>query len=166
MLIADSLLALAGFVFAHAAWSVSDLPNGDLLVPLAIVEKAGQRQLLRFEAQSQETAIAEGKATLARHEQDIDAWAFAREGRIKEAGGYVDVLTIEAKARGEASAVVFVQRFQPFATGTFKLLGQPSVIVGGKELSESEAKPYLAGLYTGVRSHGKAAEHWQEWQLQ
>ena len=49
----DSLMLLAGFVLAHAAWSVSDLPKGELLVPLAVVEKNGQRQLLRFEAQTQ-----------------------------------------------------------------------------------------------------------------
>lgn len=45
-----SLLSLAGFAFAHAAWSVSDLSEGELLVPLALIEKSGERQLLRFEA--------------------------------------------------------------------------------------------------------------------
>jgi len=34
----DSVVLLAGFVLAHAAWSVSDLPKGELLVPLAVVE--------------------------------------------------------------------------------------------------------------------------------
>lgn len=52
MVAPDSLVILAGFVLAHAAWSVSDVPKGELLVPLAVVEKNGQRQLLRFEAQS------------------------------------------------------------------------------------------------------------------
>jgi len=37
-------LRLAGFVLAHAAWSISDVPRGELLVPLAIVERQGQRQ--------------------------------------------------------------------------------------------------------------------------
>jgi hypothetical protein len=57
----DSVVLLAGFVLAHAAWSVSDLPKGQLLVPLAVVETGGQRQLLRFEAQTQEQSIAAGK---------------------------------------------------------------------------------------------------------
>ena len=39
----ESLFLLVGFVLAHAAWSVSDLPRGQLLVPLAIVEKHGER---------------------------------------------------------------------------------------------------------------------------
>ena len=160
---AESLLTLAGFVSAHATWSVSDLPKGELLVPLAIVEKSGQRQLLRFEAESQEHAIAEGKATLAKHEQDLDVWAFAREGQVNEGGTYVDVLTIEAKSRGASASVVFVQRFRPFASGGFKLLGQPTVSVGGKALSEAEAKPLLAQLLRGVQTHSKAAGHWPEW---
>jgi len=61
----DSVVLLAGFVLAHAAWSVSDLPKGELLVPLAVVETGGKRQLLRFEAQTQEQSIAEAKATLS-----------------------------------------------------------------------------------------------------
>jgi hypothetical protein len=52
---------------------VSDIPKGEVLVPLAIVEKNGQRQLLRFGAQTQEQAIADGKATLARRQREFDA---------------------------------------------------------------------------------------------
>ena len=159
----DSLLNLAGFAFAHAIWSVSDLPNGELLVPLAIVEKAGQRQLLRFEAESQEKAIADGKATLAEHEQELDAWVFVREGQINENGLYVDALTIEAKSRENSSSIVFVQRFQPFASGKFKLLGPPSAVVGNKALSEQEGVPLVARLLKGAQTHSKAAGHWREW---
>lgn len=160
---AESLLTLAGFVFAHAAWSVSDLPKGELLVPLAVVEKSGQRQLLRFQGESQEQAIAEGKATLAEHERELDAWAFAREGQVNEGTGYVDVLTVEAKSRGSNKSIVFVQRIQPYAKGGFRLLGSPVVVVAGRALSEAEAKPLLAQLYAGVKSHSKAAAQWQEW---
>src|SRR5512132_1724097 len=71
----DSVVLLAGFVLAHAAWSVSDLPKGELLVPLAVVETGGQRQLLRFEAQTQEQSIAEAKATLTKRQGQLDAWA-------------------------------------------------------------------------------------------
>src|SRR3990172_4176806 len=94
----DPLILLAGFVLAHAAWSVSDLPKGELLVPLAIVEKNGQRQLLRFEAQTQEQAIAEGKTTLTNRQPELDAWAFGREGLMPEGTGKVDVLTVDAWA--------------------------------------------------------------------
>ena len=141
----ESLLALAGFAFAHATWSISDLPKGELLVPMAIVERSGQRQLLRFAAESQELAISEGKAALAQH-QESDAWAFVREGQIKEGGAYAHVLTVEAKAHGMSESVVFVQRFRPFAEGKFKLVGQPMVSVGGKVLSQEESARLLKGL--------------------
>ncbi len=159
----SSLLSLAGFAFGHAVWSVSDLPEGELLVPLALVEKSGQRQLLRFEAESQEEAIAEGKATLAQHEAELDAWAFVREGQIEQRGTVTDVLTVEAKSKGAQVAVVFVQAFRPFASGEFRLLGGPMVVVGGKPLPASQAEPLVAQLVAGVHTHTKAAESWQEW---
>jgi hypothetical protein len=160
---ADSTLTLAGYTFAHAAWNISDLPKGDLLCPLAMVEESGQRQLLRFESESQQGAIALGKATLARREHEFDSWAFAREGLFREGSGSVDVLIVEAKSRGEALSVVFVQRFQPFASGRFKLLGVPMVLIGERALSIEEAEPYLARLYVGVQAHSEAAELWNEW---
>src|SRR2546425_10308417 len=83
-------LLLAGFVLAHAAWSVSDLPNGELLAPLAMVERGGHREITRFEAASQAAAIAEGRAAMAKLGTSVDAWAFAREGLIRENGGPVD----------------------------------------------------------------------------
>src|SRR5574341_633764 len=154
---------LAGFVFAHATWSVSDLPEGDLLVPLALVEKSGQRQLLRFEAETQEQAIAQGKATLKEHENSIDSWALAREGQMQESGKYIDVLTIEAKAKGMTESIVFVQRFQPFSKGQFKLIGEPMVLLGGKVATAAESQKLVAQLRAGVQSHSKAAEFWQHW---
>src|SRR5689334_1387184 len=105
MPIPESAVLLAGFVLAHAVWSVSDLPKGDLLVPLAIIEKNGQREVLRFEAETQAEAINEGKATLVKHQADADAWAFAREGQFKEDGKYVDVISVDAWAKGMAAPI-------------------------------------------------------------
>ena len=34
----DSLVNLAGFALAHAAWSVSDLPQTELLVPFGVLD--------------------------------------------------------------------------------------------------------------------------------
>ena len=163
MALPDSLLMLAGFVFAHATWSVSDLPAGNLLVPLAIVEKSGQRQLLRFEAPTQVQAISEAKAQLQEHETEFDAWAFAREGQFQESGKQVDVITVEAKTKDMVQSVVFVQRFQPFSTGRFLLVGEPMVSIGGKQVSDADAKRFLAQLHAGIKSHGKAIEHWNQW---
>lgn len=99
MAISDSLLILVGFVFAHAGWNLSDLPEGERLVPFLVVEKLDKRQLLRFEAQTLEQSNFEMNSVLERPEEDIDAWASAREGLHHESGNYFDVLTIEAKSK-------------------------------------------------------------------
>ena len=163
MAISDSLLMLAGFVFAHATWSVSDLTEGESLVPLVITDNGGHRQLMRFEAETQAQAIAEGKAELAAHGNEFDAWAFAREGQFKEDGAYVDVLTVEAKSKDMKDPIAFIQRFRPYATGEFKLIGQPMVVIGGEVISENEAAPFIAQLRRGILSHEKAAELWPSW---
>jgi len=119
----DSLILLAGFVLAHAVWSVSDLPKSELLVPLAIVVEHGQRQLLRFEAPTQEQTIAEGKTTLANRQAELDAWAFGREGLMPEGTGKVDVLTVDAWVKGMARPITFVQRFRPYSSGAFRITG-------------------------------------------
>ena len=159
----DSLSLLAGFVFAHAAWSVSDLSEGELLAPLAILEKSGQREIFRFEAETQEQAIFEGKVMLSTRERDVDAWAFAREGQMQERERYVDVLSVEAKTSDMLESIVFVQRFQPFSKGKFLLLGDPLVSIGGKAVSEIEEKQLINQLRIGIQSHSQAAEQWNEW---
>jgi hypothetical protein len=154
---------LAGFVLAHATWSVSDLPKGDLLVPMAIYEKSGQRQLERFSALTQEQAITAGKDAMKAHDQDVDAWAFSREGQFLESGKYVSVVTVEAKTKDMPTSIVFVQKFQPYATGHFQLIGAPTVSIGGIQVSDPDAKKYILQLMAGIRSHPKAAENWDNW---
>jgi len=159
----ESAILLAGFVLGHAAWSISDLPKGALLVPLAIVERNGQRQLLRFEAQTQDQAIADGKTTLAKRQHEFDAWAFGREGLMQEARGKVDVLTVDAWATGMTRPITFVQRFSPYSSGAFRINGDPIVVVDGKALERAEAVQLVKRLYDGVRQHPKAGQLWQEW---
>ncbi len=136
----DSLILLAGFVLAHAAWSVSDLPRGELLVPLAVVVEHGQRQLLRFEAQTQEQAIAEGKTTLANRQAQLDAWA-----------------------KGMGRPITFVQRFRPYSSGSFRITGDVLVVVDGKVLEGTEAARAVSRLYDGGRQRPKAGQLWQGW---
>jgi hypothetical protein len=160
----DSALILAGFVLAHAAWSVSDLPKGQLLVPLAIVEKDGKRQLHRFEAATQEQAIVEGKAALAKQQPNLDAWAFAREGLISEAGGKVDVITVDVWAKGMQRPISLIQKFTPYSSGTFRINGTPIVVIDGKIVDVAEAAPYVVGISKGVQQHTKVAPLWDRWQ--
>ena len=158
----DLAILLAGFVLAHAAWSVSDLPGGQLLVPIAMIEKGGQRQLLRFQSDTQEHAIADGKSTLAKRQADLDAWAFGREGTMPEGSGKVDVLTVDAWGK-ETGLVTFVQKFRPASSGRFRLLGDPIVVIDGKIVVGPEAQRLLKTLVDGVRKHPKAGQLWDGW---
>ena len=159
----DLAVLLAGFVLAHAAWSVADLPRGELLVPMAMIEKSGQRQLLRFQADTQEQAIADGKATLVKRQPDLDAWAFGREGLMPEGAAKIDVLTVDAWGKGMARPITFVQKFSPASSGAFRLLGDPIVVVEGKAVEGAEAARLLKTLSDGVRQHPKAAQLWDGW---
>ena len=159
----DSVVLLAGFVLAHAAWSVSDLPKGELLVPLAVIETGGQRQLLRFEAQTQEQSIAEAKASLAKRQGRLDAWAFVREGLMPEGTGKVDVLTVDAWARGMTRPITFVQKFSPYSSGAFRINGDAIVVVDGKLVEGAEAARLVKRLYEGVSQHPKAGQLWHGW---
>lgn len=164
MAVPEATAILAGFVLAHAAWSVSDLPGGELLVPLAMIEEGSERKLVRFEADTQEEAISKGKEFALEQKAAATTWAFAREGQINTATGYVDVLVVEAWSDSMPEPITYIQPFQPFASGVFKLLGPPVPIVGGSMLSPEASEPYLNVLYRGISSHGKAASLWASWQ--
>lgn len=161
--IPESLVVFAGLVFAHAAWNVSDLPKDELLVPIVMIEKSGKRELMRFEGETQVQAITEAKKWIAAHEKSFDSWVFAREGQFKENGVYVDALTVEAKTKGMKESVIFVQRFQPFYKGKFKLIGEPIINSGEKELDAAQAKLLRTQLIKGVQTHPKASTFWAEW---
>jgi hypothetical protein len=159
----DAAVSLAGFVLAHAAWSVSDLSDGELLVPLAMTEKAGQRELHRFAAETQEQGIANGKTTMGELSGRVDAWAFAREGRFNEGSNNVDVISVDAWAKGMTRSISLVQKFRPFASGKFGLLGDPWLVIEGKLQNLSASSDLLRNLNRGIQSHPKAAERWSEW---
>lgn len=158
---------LAGFVLAHAAWNVSDAAHGELLCPLAVVEQpGGERRLLRFEADTQEAAIAAGKSVMSEAVASAVAWAFAREGTWRPVGASEpqDVLTIDFWARGMRGAASLVQPFERCTRGgRFRLLGDPMLVVEGLVVEQDTARASLEAVGAGVMTHPKAAELWQSW---
>ena len=164
MAIPEAASLIAGFVLAHAAWNVSDLPQGDLLVPMALVEVGAERKLDRFVADTQEVAIQQGKEYVIKQQAAASSWAFAREGQMKTSTGQIDVLVVDAWEKGMKEPITYIQPFQPFSSGAFKLLGPAVPVVEGKMLSSEDSEPYLSTLYKGVSSHDKAAALWASWQ--
>jgi hypothetical protein len=163
MPIAESAVLVAGFALAHAAWSVSDLPGGELLTPLAIVVRGEKRDLMRFEAPTQAEAIEGGKAKLSELKSEATSWAFAREGLFPIDGRKTDVIVIDVWSKETPSTVTFIQPFQPFATGHFKIMGPALVAVDGKLQGAEESERLVATLYRGVLQHPKAGSLWQQW---
>lgn len=161
--IPDSLYEPAGFALGHAAWIVSELESGQLVAPFGMTRASESRQLVHFESETQERAIAGGKAWFAEHGHEFDEWVFAREGWLTGADSRVDALTVEARARGMSESVYFVQRFTPRAAGLFKVFGGPIVFWGTHRLSDEAATASFAKLRVGMQTHPEAAQRWPAW---
>jgi hypothetical protein len=163
--IPEAASLLAGFVLAHAAWSASDLPKGELLVPLAVVEVKSERHLQRFEASVQDKAIAAGKAAMQSAMSTADAWAFARDGLLERDGHKVDVISVDFWARGMSSPATLIQEYRPFApSGKFKIIGDPIIVIDGVKQSPAVVADVLERVRAGIRSHPKVANLWSTWQ--
>ena len=163
MPIAEIAILVAGFALGHAAWSVSDLPAGELLVPMAIVVRGDKRELVRFTASTQTDAIANGKATLVKLQSEATAWAFVRDGLFPIDGKKSDVLIVEVWSKEMPSTVTFIQRYQPFSSGQFKVLGSALVGIEGIAQDSEESKRLDEILYRGVSEHPRAGSLWAQW---
>lgn len=160
-------LALAGFVLAHAAWSLSDGVDGDLLCPLTVVESGnGERTLARYEAESQEVAIIAGKSAMRDVKNEAAAWAFAREGAWRKMGSEQagDVLAVDFWAAGMPSTATFMQPFSRARNGSrFRIGGVPTLVVGDRLLSADVASPSITAIMDGVNAHTIVAGLWPTW---
>jgi hypothetical protein len=156
-----SIEELVGFTLGHALWNTCDFEEGEMLCPLAFIETEEGRELLRFEAESQEEAIENAYQNLSEKE-GLTSWALAREGVLNSASGRVEVILVDAWTGGMESPVVFAQQYEPNTGGAFALLGPPLVIENGTLKSEG-VEHTLAALKRGVQAHEKAAELWESW---
>jgi hypothetical protein len=163
MEIHEGTLHLAGFALAHAAWSVSDLSEGELLCPLALVEDGKERRLLRFEAESQEQAIGNALATLEEAKTEATAWAFVREGTVSTEEGKSDVLVVTVWAQGMKEPLYLSQRFVPVGKGgTFHIIGPLEII--NAEGSKEGVRVITDIVREGIFEHPKVASLWPLWE--
>ncbi len=122
----EDALRYGGFVLAHAAWIASDLGAGELICPIAVIQKGVVREVIPFEAESQVQAINRGKASFDEFKDDVDAWAFEREGIFSIAGGDAarkDVLTVSSWVKQLDEPITLQQLFRPKAKNGFCLVG-------------------------------------------
>jgi hypothetical protein len=160
-------LSLAGFALAHAAWSISDSERDELLCPLGVVEThEGARRLMRFEADTQEEAIAAAKKAMREATIEAAAWAFAREAAWRKMGDDQggDVLAIDFWATGMPCAATIMQHFNRATNGgRFRIGGTPALVFDGIRLSADVAGPSITAIMAGVHAHSAVAELWPTW---
>jgi hypothetical protein len=122
----DDAIRFGGLVMAHAAWIVSDIEEGSLLCPFALLQTGDERHVVAFESESQAESVERGKASFDEQRGIVDFWGFAREGLLSNLGSdeaKVDVLTVSSWKRGLDEPVVLRQCFVPNTQGSFRLLG-------------------------------------------
>jgi hypothetical protein len=162
----DSTARMAGFALAHATWSISDLSSGQSLTPFLLVDDGGARELMRFEAATQEQAVDEGKRAVAAMAGRVDAWAFAREGvlRMRDADAAQHVLALEFGWRDGDAVYAVIQPYRPAAhPAGFRLDGGPMVLRAGQVAGAADADPVLRAVREGIGDHPAAAPLWVQW---
>jgi len=160
----ERAVQFGGMVLAHAAYIASDLPEGELICPFAIITKDDRRQVVPFEADSQAEAVASGKASLAEFKDHIDYWGFGREGLWSEPGSTdkTDVLIVSSWTHDMEEPVTLMQRFRPAATGQFLLLGAVDIVLDGHVLTSDKADPLRALVSNGIAMHPSRVP-WASW---
>lgn len=160
----DGALHWAGFVLAHAAWSVSDLDEDGFLIPIAFVEESGKRRLMRFHADTAKEANSKGKVEMKRLSARFSKWAFAWEEISPRVSGADHSLIVEFWAEGMTNPGRLIQKFEPFSRkGKFSILGDPTIIVSGKVLDQADVSRALVQVTEGIVGHPEASKLWETW---
>jgi len=151
-----------GFVLAHAALIASDLSGEELICPFAVVTKGHRRQVLDFEADTQVGAVERGKASLVDLKDQVDSWAFAREGLWSrpDLPEKIDVLLVSSWVPGMDEPLVLVQAFSPARTGNFRLLGQLEIIQDGQAVGFESMSRLVSAVQAGIAGRNVP---WASW---
>lgn len=151
---------LAGFIAAHAVWSVSD---GETLIPIyAYQDRLGERSIERIITDRLEEAVELGKNKLEANTADASAGVLIYDARIMISNEKIDSLIIEFRSYGEQPGNVTLaipytpkSEHSDFAVHRLKL-------VDASEHLEDEIVEILEAFFGGVDEHEKGALVWQQ----
>jgi hypothetical protein len=162
--VSEGALILAGYALAHSAYSICELPEGELLVPLAIIDLDGKQTLHRFEAETQEQAISRAQLELEELRKTAEAYAFAWESTIKtKSGKSGDYLTVRVWDKEIDFELHVFQEFQPFfVENRFKILGNIQIAINGEWLEESHTENIVELVLEGIKMHPEG-NRWEAW---
>jgi len=127
----DNKIAISQVVSALAMaaldYGMAGRCDSPMLVPFVVMESDGQRYIQRFEAETDEQAVDEAKAFLAKVTDSTSAYALAYDGFVTVEGTEFDAILVIAGERGDPNAFIFTQRYDA-ATDPITPIGSPAFI--------------------------------------
>lgn len=155
--VSDAHLRLAGFALAHALGSID---GGGTLCTLAFVEREGERELVRYEADSIPESIVMARADLRTQLRSAGHAVLVYDGYATIDRVRHDALLVDLITPGGTIVASLLQRYRPGRfgpVGLLRALGLPlpgSLAVVGRPYSESPLPPDAPiALTRGLADH-------------
>lgn len=160
----DDAIEYAGFVLMHCAAIADTNREGELICPFAVFTGTDGRQVVDFESQTQEEAVAKGWASLPEAKSSKVWWAFGREGILRAPDGKgTDVLTVTVWIPGMKHHHSFSQRFGRAPDQGIYFIGNTEALKHETEYAEPLQRWNEIALARGINSHPKGSQ-WSRWQ--
>jgi len=157
----DLIGNLAGLILAHSAL-IGSGQDGQAIAPYAIYQKAENREVVNYPAESQAIAVENMQTEISEYQHAVDAWASVQEGYISlDDDTQLDIYLVKIWAVGLKEPLKIYQAFEPMP---FKLRGNIKVMnyeETGLDLMQSEK--FHSALDEGINSHETAGKKWDSW---
>jgi len=150
-----------GLTLAHSAF-IGSGQDGVTLAPYVVYQQDENRQVVNFEADTQQEAIDNAYASIKEYQPSVDAWAISYEGLVTlDNGEKQDIYIVKAWVNGLAEPIMIYQMFNP---KPFKLIGNIKVLnFEDTGLDMKQAETLHHALDAGIESHNSANEKWESW---
>ena len=165
MNIPDDILIFTGYSFGHAAYSVCDLEEPELLIPFALYEHEGKQSIHRFEADSQDEAVEAADEFITKHIDSYSLLSFAREGTMRdENGNGTDVLCIKTWSKTCEATISVIQPFTPFYVNQrFSLIDEMVLQINDQEIDNPSE--LIQVVNEGISMHQAAGSLYATWRV-
>lgn len=164
--IPSQALEYAGLVLAHCAAIADANREGELICPFAVITGSDGRQMVDFESDSQEEAVAKGWASLGEARSANVWWAFGREGIYRDSDGQgTDVLTVSFWLPRMSHHFSITQCFGRGSSQEFRLVGESELLEHKTDIADTVERWDRKALARGIASHPQGTR-WAEWRTQ
>lgn len=164
--ISPEAMELAGFVLLHCAAIADANREGELICPFAVLPGPEGNDVIDFESPSQEEAVAKGWASLDEAKAANVAWAFGREGLLRDAdGSATDVLTVTVWLPDMDCHYSVSQWFGRTQDQAIYLIGKPRLLRHAESIADMIDCPIDEALERGMAKHPRGYL-WTGWRHQ